>query len=154
SVELKVTVPDTDRASAVSSLGMDVLETKLRQVVFFDTPGLRLTDSGVVVRVRRMPRGGDAVIKLRPIVPADLPRKLRRSPQFSVQIDAMPGAFICSGSLRGSVDNADVIQMLKGKRPIRKLFTKEQRALYEEYAPPGLDLDSLTAFGPINVAKL
>src|SRR5262249_17441068 len=68
--------------------------------------------------------------------------------------DAMPGAFICSGSLRGSVDNADVIQMLKGKRPIRKLFTKEQRALYEEYAPPGLDLDSLTAFGPINVAKL
>src|SRR5262249_5062418 len=44
--------------------------------------------------------------------------------------------------------------VLRGIRPIRKLFSSEQRSLYKEHAPKDLDLDSLTPLGPINVAKL
>src|SRR4030095_2194001 len=38
SVELKMTVGDGDRHSAIT--GLDVLDAQLRQVVFFDTPDL------------------------------------------------------------------------------------------------------------------
>ena len=40
SVELKLTVPETDHRSAVAALGIDPLDAQVRQVVFFDTPDL------------------------------------------------------------------------------------------------------------------
>jgi hypothetical protein len=44
-------------------------------VFVFDPPDLRLNKSGVVVRARRVQgRGDDTVIKLRPIVPGELPQ--------------------------------------------------------------------------------
>jgi hypothetical protein len=152
-VELKLTVPDSDQRSAVMVLDIDVVEAQLRQVVFFDTPDLRLSHAGIVVRARRTRKGGDTAVKLRPVVPADLPRKLRRSNDFKIELDVMPGAFVCSGSLRIKVDSTDVRDVMQGKRPIRKLFSHEQRSLYAQHAPEGLDLDSLTPCGPINLAK-
>jgi len=154
SVELKLTVPDTDQYSAIGALEMDVLDAVFRQVVFFDTPDLRLTNAGVVVRARRTRKGGDATVKLRPVVPADLPRKLRRSRNFTIEVDVMPGGLVCSGSLKGKVDNGDVARVIAGERPIRKLFAPEQRSIFKDHAPTDLDLDSLMPFGPINVAKL
>jgi hypothetical protein len=49
-VELKLTVPDSDRRSAVAALGIDPLDAQMRQVIFFDTPDLTLNQAGVVVR--------------------------------------------------------------------------------------------------------
>ena len=37
--------------------------------------------------------------------------------------------------------------------PIRKVFTKEQRAFYKQHAPNGIKLDSLSILGPIFVLK-
>jgi hypothetical protein len=153
SVELKVTVQDTDHQSAVQALDIEVLYAELRQIVFFDTPDLKLSLSGVVVRARRTPNGGDTVIKLRPVVAAELPDELRKYSGFKVEVDAMPGAVVCSGSLKGKADNSEVKLVLLAKRPIRKLFTREQRDLYKQNAPKGLALDSLTALGPINALK-
>jgi hypothetical protein len=77
SVELKVSVPDADRRSAVAALGIDPLDAQIRQVVFFDTPELTLDQHGVVVRARRIQRKpGDSVVKLRPLVPEQLPPAL------------------------------------------------------------------------------
>jgi len=154
SVELKLTVPDTDQRSAVMSLGMDPLEAEIRQIVFFDTLDLRLTEAGVVVRARRVRKGGDTAVKLRPVVPNELPRKLRRSPQFGVEVDAMPGAFVCSGSLKSRADNGHIQRAMTGDRAIRKLFSTEQRRLFAERAPAGVELDSLVPLGPVNVIKL
>src|SRR5215217_1014775 len=97
SVELKLTVPDSDRRSTVAALGMDPLDAQIRQVAFFDTPDLRLNRKGVVVRARRVQRKiGDSVVKLRPLVPADIPGKVRKSVSFGVEVDVMPGGFVCS----------------------------------------------------------
>jgi hypothetical protein len=41
------------------------------------------------------------VVKLRPVVPADLPETMRRSPDLVVEVDAMPGGYVCSVSLKG-----------------------------------------------------
>jgi hypothetical protein len=81
SVELKLTVPDCERRSIVTGLGMDPLDAQIRQVFFFDTPDLRLNKQGVAVRVvvqaRRVQGRGDVtVVKLRPIVPGELPQPL------------------------------------------------------------------------------
>ena len=153
SVELKVTVSDADRHSAVLELDLDVLDCDLRQVVFFDTPDLQLSRAGVIVRARRTRKGGDSVVKLRPVVPAELPRRLRRADGFRIELDAMPGRFVCSGSLKERVDNADIKEVLLGKRLIHKLFSNEQRAFYAEHAPKGLELAALTPFGPIKSRK-
>src|SRR4026209_2859133 len=96
-VELKVTLPEDTHRSAILALGMDPLEAQIRQVFFFDTPDLALNASGVVVRARRVQKkGDDSVVKLRPFVPANLRAEMRQSPAFGVEVDAMPGGFVCS----------------------------------------------------------
>jgi hypothetical protein len=123
-------------------------------VFFLDTPDLRLTNAGVIVRVRRVQRrDADSVVKLRPIVPSDIPWELRQLPGFSVELDAMPGGFVCSGSMKGETDNQAVIDAAAGRLPTRMLFTREQRALYQKYAPAGIEMDSLTFLGPIFVLR-
>ncbi|HSS79678.1 MAG TPA: hypothetical protein VLK24_00645 [Gaiellaceae bacterium] len=154
SVELKLTVPEVDHASTVSALGMDPLQAQIRQVFFFDTPELALDKAGVVVRARRIQgKGDDSVVKLRPVVPAELPSELRESPSFKVEVDALPGGFVCSGSLKRPLRATAVRSTLAGERPPRKLFSKEQRAFYAAHAPEGIALDDLAVLGPIFVLK-
>jgi hypothetical protein len=155
SVELKLTVPESDQRSAVDSLQLDPLESQIRQVVFFDTPDLALNANGLVVRARRVQgRGDDSVVKLRPVVPHELPSTLRKSPTFGVEVDAMPGGFVCSGSLKARSKRSRVRDVLAGERPVHKLFTKEQRAFFADQAPEGQTLDDLVPLGPINILKL
>jgi hypothetical protein len=154
SVELKLTVPEADHASTVSALGMDPLQAQIRQVFFFDTPELALDKAGVVVRARRIQgKGDDSVVKLRPVVPGELPAALRESPTFRVEVDALPGGFVCSGALKRPLQATAVRSTLAGERPLRKLFSKEQRAFYAAHAPEGIDLDDLSVLGPIFVLK-
>ena len=155
SVELKLTIPDISQRSAVRGLALDPLQAEIRQVFFFDTPELVLDAAGLVVRARRSQRkGDDTVVKLRPVVPSELPKSLRRSPSFGVEVDASPGGFVCSGSMKGVPPSASVRDTILGGKAIRKLFTKEQRALFETHAPEGVTLDDLSVLGPIFVLKL
>ena len=156
SVELKLTVPEDAQRSSVAALGMDPLDAQIRQVFFFDTPDLALDAAGVVVRARRVQgKGDDSVVKLRPVEPGEIPQRLRRSPAFGVEIDAMPGGFVCSASMkRAMVPGGAVKESIRGDRPLRKLFSKEQRAFYAEHAPEGLGFDDLAVLGPIFVLKL
>jgi len=155
SVELKLSVPEAEQRSAITALGMDPLEAQIRQVFFFDTPDLALNAAGVVVRARRVQKkGDDSVVKLRPVVPSNLPAEMRQSPAFGVEVDAMPGGFVCSGSMKGVLGTTHVHEAMNGQRPLRKLFSKEQRAFYAEHAPKGIALDDLSVLGPIFVLKL
>ena len=156
SVEVKLTVPIGDRSRAGAALGADPLDGQIRQVYFFDTPDLALNACGLVVRARRVQgRGDDSVVKLRPVVAADLPDEVRGSPNFGVEVDAMPGgAYVCSGSMKHAMEATAVKDALAGNLPVHKLYSKEQRALYAAHAPEGLSLDDLTILGPILVLKL
>jgi hypothetical protein len=155
SVELKLSIPEAARRSALVALDIDPLDAQIRQVVFFDTPALTLNQHGLVVRARRIQgRPGDSVVKLRPVVPDQLPASLRRSPSFGVEVDAMPGGFVCSASMKAELDPARVKDALSGLLPTRKLFTKEQRSFFAAYAPNDLDLGGLAMLGPVTVLKL
>jgi hypothetical protein len=155
SVELKLTIPLSDRSRAGAALGVDPLDAQIRQVYFFDTPDLALNKSGLVVRARRVQRkGDDSVVKLRPVVPEELSPKLRVSPNFGVEVDAMPGGYVCSGSMKNVLGTTNVKDAVAGEQTIRKLFSKEQRSLYAAHAPGGIELDDLSILGPIFVLKL
>jgi len=155
SVELKLTVPESHQRSTILALGMDPLQAQIRMVTFFDTPDLDLDRAGVVVRARRVQgKGEDSVIKLRPVVPDTLPSKLRKSASFRVEVDALPGGFVCSGTLKGAARVGEMQAVLRGERSIKKLFSKEQREFYAEHAPDGIALNDLSVLGPIFVMKL
>jgi hypothetical protein len=155
SVELKLTVPESGQGATVRALDVDPLEAQIRQVFFFDTPDLALDSAGLVVRARRIQgKGGDTVVKLRPVEPDNLAAKLRASPSVNVEVDAMPGGFVCSASVKGKTDAAAVRTAAAGGLPIRKLFTKEQRAFFADHVPEGSELDALAVLGPIFVLKL
>jgi hypothetical protein len=56
--------------------------------------------------------------------------------------------------MKGVPPSASVRDTILGGKPVRKLFTKEQRALFETHAPDGVALDDLSVLGPIFVLKL
>jgi Polyphosphate kinase 2 (PPK2) len=129
-VELKLSVADGDRRSAVAALGMDPLEAQIRQVAFLDTPELTLHQRGIVVRVRRIQRKpGDSVVKLRPLHPEELPPELRKSRDLSLEVDAMPGGFVCRGAAgpSGMARSAEAAQRRPRARFLGRPLRRHQR---------------------------
>ena len=155
SVELKLSVPLTGQYATVKSIGLDPVEAQPRQAFFFDTPDLALNRAGIVVRARRI-QGGDAdtVIKLRPVDPSTIDPDLRRSAAFKIEVDAMPGGYVCSASLKGVCTGEEVLDVSLGELPLRKLFSKEQRAFYDAHAPAGITMDKLVILGPTFLLKV
>jgi hypothetical protein len=156
SVELKLTVPEAQQRPVVRALGLDPLDAQVRQVYFFDTPDLRLDKAGVVARARRIQgREHDSVVKLRPAIPSELPRKLRKLPEFVVEVDTMPGGqHVCSAALKNMLGPQDVHRATGGELTLRKLFSKDQRAFFETHAPEDVGFGDLAVLGPIFVLKM
>jgi hypothetical protein len=155
SIELKATVPDVSHRATIRALDVDALDAQIRQVFFFDTPDLALNRAGVVARARRIQgRDHDSVVKLRPVVPDQLSPELRSSPNLSVEVDVIPGAYVCSASFKRTLRPDVVGEAVHGRLPLRKLFSKEQRAFYAAHAPEGIALDDLSILGPIFVLKV
>ena len=155
SIELKVTIPQHSYRPAQEALNIDPLEAQIRQVFFLDTPDLTLDKAGVVARARRVQgRDHDTVVKLRPVVPADLPAKLRKLPEFVVEVDALPGGYVCSASMKNLLPSTEVLPAVRGEKPLRKIFSAQQRAFFEQHAPEGIKLDDLSVLGPIFVLKM
>ncbi len=154
SVELKVSVPAEAHRATIQGLPLDPVEAQPRQVFFFDTPDLALNKAGLVVRARRIQGGrGDTVIKLRPVVPDTLPPDLRRDKAFNVEVDALPGGFVCSASFKGRSTGDDIRDAVAGKKRLSKIFSKEQRRFFRDRAPKKFDLDALTPLGPTFLLK-
>jgi hypothetical protein len=153
SVELKLTIPESAQRSTVMALGMDPLAAQVRLIYFFDTPDLALERAGVVVRARRTGRGDDSVVKLRPVVPSELPDDVRNAELCKVEVDAAPGGHVCSASFKGA-PKTPVGEVIAGSAPIHKLFSKGQRAFFADNAPDGIELDDLSILGPIFILKL
>jgi hypothetical protein len=56
--------------------------------------------------------------------------------------------------MKATAAAADVTAATKGVRPVRKLFSKEQRRFFADYGPEGIRLDDLSVLGPLLVLKL
>jgi hypothetical protein len=153
-VELKLSVSGQQRA-ALMNFHLDFLQARIREVYFFDTPDLTLFASGVVPRARRTQgKPDDTVVKLRPVEPRDLPDDVRQSPNMKVEMDITRGSYVVSASLKGERPPGSVYEVLDGKKPLEKLFSKEQRSFFEAHAPAGVSWSDLVPLGPAYVVVL
>lgn len=149
SVELKLTVPDLSHGQAIKRLGFDPIEAEPRQTFFFDTPDLALNKAGVVVRARRSAGDkGDTVVKLRPVDPAKLDPDLRREHGFKIELDAMPGGYVCSASFKGICTAQEITGAKEGKVSLTSIFSRKQRAFYSAHAPADISMNDLVPLGP------
>ena len=158
SVEVKVVVPMSAHRATIKSIGMDPIEAEPRQVFFFDTPRLDLYKHGLIVRARRIRGGGgDSVVKLRPVNPDNVRQELRRSDRFKIEVDAVPGGFVCSGSFKGRCSAQQALDVANGDTRLRSLLSTGQRRFYKEHAPrttgKKIKLNALLTLGPLFVLK-
>ncbi len=155
SVELKLTVPESGQRRRSAALEMDPLEGQIRQVFFLDTPDLALDGQGVVVRARRVQgKGDDSVVKLRPVVPAELSPELRGSPGFGVEVDAMPGGYVCSASMKGTPGQGRAGHGRGRRRRCGSCSRSTSGRSTRTMRPEGVGLDDLSVLGPLFVLKL
>ena len=81
-------------------------------------------------------RGDDSVVKLRPVVPHELPAELRlKEDDFVVEVDAMPGGFVCNGSYRGSPVARSSRRPQRESTPLSKLFNEAQHKFTADPRP-------------------
>lgn len=154
SVELKLMVPDSHRG-AIRRLGFDPVEAEPRQAYFFDTPDLALNKAGLVVRARRGRAGrGDTVIKLRPIDPDAIDAELRKDEAFKIEVDVMPGGYVCSASAKGRCPSQSIVEAADGKVPLDSLFSRQQLDFYAAHAPKGVSMDDLVPLGPTFLLRM
>jgi hypothetical protein len=154
-VELKLTVPATNPRPMVRSLGIDTLDAVVRQVAFIDTPDLRLSEAGVVVRVRRTQhKPADTTVKLRPMLPVDVPEGLRGLPGFKVEVDASPTGYTCSCSLSAEVADRKARSLMEGERDLTDVLSDDQRRVLLGRLPDGVGLGDLRLLGPLSLLKV
>ncbi|GAA1793110.1 hypothetical protein GCM10009795_043440 [Nocardioides hankookensis] len=153
-VELKLTVDHLEHRRVLASLGIDPLDAQVRQVAFIDTPDLRLSAAGLVVRARRTQRkSGDATVKLRPMLPDQVPEGLRELPGFKVEVDASPSGYTCSCSLTADVADRRIKQVYDGERAIADVLAEPQLALLTSRLPEDVALEELRVLGPLTLLK-
>lgn len=144
-----LSTPDPDHRSAVTSLGLDLLDARLRQIHFFDTRDVSLTRHGIRVWLARTQRCAATVGVTRcPPVPEDV---LHQAHGLRIEIDAVPGGYRWAAATRSAVDDADARAAIAGRYPVGRLFTKRQRALF---AASTSDSDSLALLGSITVLRM
>lgn len=153
-VELKLIVPEPAHDATCAALGVDFARVPAHRVYYLDTEDRALHRHGVVIRVRSVKRSQDeSVIKLRPVNPDGIPAALRQSKQFVLEVDGMPGSYVCSGALKARLGEHDVERAMARKRPLRALFTKPQLRLLADWLPWQVGIDDLTILGPVDVRR-
>ena len=144
-----------DQRSAVAALEHGPARRADPPGLFFDTPDLALEQGTASSCAPARPRqADDTVVKLRPVVPDEMPPQSAGRPSSASKSTPCPAVRLLrvdEGPQRPRPSRG----RSRGRQPLRKLFTKDQRALYEEHAPEGIDARrSLTILGPIFVLKL
>src|SRR6478609_2287616 len=153
-VEVKITARAEDEDLVSAALDDIGVEPDRRRIYFFDTRELDLFDKGVVLRARLNKNDtDDSTVKLRPVVPAELADDWKSTKGFEVEIDAVGENMVCSGKLTVDQDGGEIADVAEGKRPVSKLFSREQERLIAEYGPMGIELDSLAVLGPVDVSR-
>ena len=107
----------------------------------------------MVARARRVQRGDDSVVKLRPVVPDDLSKKLRRLPDLGSRSTRCRRVRLLRID-EAAARKADRAKEDPGRRAPQLAVLEGTRAFFAKHAPEGLELDELSILGPIFVLKL
>lgn len=153
-VEIKVTVrPDQElRAERAMTLNEDTAQVRI--LYFYDTLQLDLFNAGVALRARLV-KGDkdDSTVKFRQVDATNIAEEWRRLKGFKLEADCVGDRVICSASLTGPQKRREITDVANGKRPIEKLFSKNQETFFAEFYKGTVDFGKLHVLGPIRVLR-
>ena len=153
-VEIKVTIrPDQElRAERAMELNEDTAEVRIN--FFYDTPQLDLFDAGVALRARLVKGADDdSTVKFRPMEAASITEEWKQLRGFKLEADCVGHRVVCSASLTVPQKRDEIDEVAKGKRPIEKLFSKDQERFLNEFYKGRIDFGTLRVLGPIRVLR-
>lgn len=117
-------------------------------------PDLTLGAAGIAVSARRIQGGeADTVIKLRPVVPDELPKDIRQSESMKVVVNILPGRFVASSLMKGKTDPDDVNKAVAGELDCKEFF-EETKGFFKIYKPDNVKISDMVPLGPILTLKL
>jgi hypothetical protein len=154
SIEIKATIPDHQIKAALKRYGLTPQNDEERYIYFFDSPALELHEAGIIVRARRTVGDvHDSTVKFRPVDPATVSKEWRKYRDFKIEADASEKGLVKSASFSMPVEKGLIKSVVTGKRQVRDLFTREQRAFIEKTARCKIDFDRLAALGPLRAHR-
>ena len=153
-VEIKVTVKPDEELKAVRAMELQEDSAEVRVIYFYDTPKLKLFDAGTVLRARLVKGDDDdSTVKVRPIDPAKVSNEWRSLEGFKVEADWMGKKIVRSASLTVRQKRDEIDEVAKGKRPVYKLFNRDQVRFLAEFYADAVDFNKLNSLGPIRVLR-
>jgi len=153
-VELKATIPHKQIHWGLRRYNLTTANDDERHIYFFDTPGLELFHSGVVLRARRIIGGDhDSTVKLRPVDPSKVPARWKKYAGFKIEADAGENGVVKSASLTMPVAKGIIKRVAEGKLGVAALLAEEQKRFLFEMAKLELDLARLMIMGPMQAQR-
>ena len=153
-IEIKATIPDHQIESALARFGLTKRNDEKRYIYFFDTPTLDLVQAGIIMRARRVVGDQhDSTVKFRPVEPQDVAKKWQKFEDFKIEADASEKGVVKSASFTMPVAKGLIKRVADGKRPIAKLFTKEQEEFLLLMAGRQIDYSGLVVLGPLEAQR-
>jgi hypothetical protein len=153
-VEIKVTIRPDQELRAERAMELNEDSADVRVIYFYDTPELDLFDAGVALRARLVKGDDDdSTVKFRPVEAASISKDWRRLKGFKLEADCVGERVVCSASLTAIQKRDEIDDVAKGKRPIHKLFSKDQERFLAEFYKGSVDFGKLRVLGPIRVLR-
>jgi hypothetical protein len=153
-VEIKVTIRPDQELRAERTMELDEDSADVRVIYFYDTPDLELFNAGVALRARLVKGDDDdSTVKFRPVEAASVSKEWKRVKGFKLEADCVGERIVCSASLTALQKRDEIDKVAKGKRPIDKLFSKEQERFLGEFYKGPFDFGKLRVMGPIRVLR-
>jgi hypothetical protein len=153
-IEIKATIPHHQIKSALARYGLRPSNDEERYIYFFDSPALELHTAGIIARARRTVGDvHDSTVKCRPVDPSSLGKEWRKYRDVKIEADASEKGLVKSASFSTPVEKGLIKSVVTGKRRVRDLFTREQRAFVEKTARHKIDFDRLAVLGPLRAHR-
>jgi hypothetical protein len=153
-IEIKATIPDHQIQVALKRYGLTPNNDEERYIYFFDTPTLELHEAGIILRARRTVGDvHDSTVKFRPVDPGSVSKEWRKYRDFKIEADASEKGLAKSASFSMPVDKGLIKSVAAGKRPVRDLIAREQRAFIEKTANRKIDFDRIVVLGPLRAHR-
>lgn len=143
--EVKVNVRAHDIPKAMRALGLTAEDGKAREINFYDSDDQALSRRGLVLRTRKKAHEQESTVKVRPADPKVVDPAVARDPDFKAELEVSASA---TTRVVGVQLDADLPEGAIERKPIRKLFTGEQRDLARDLTGP-VPWKKLERRGPI-----
>lgn len=153
-VEIKVTIRPDEELRAERALRVNEDTADIRLIYFYDTPNLDLFAAGIALRARLIKGDDDnSTVKFRSASLQVVPPEWYRHEGFKLEADMVGDRVVYSASLTCRQGRDEIDEVAEGRRPIDKLYSRDQeRFLRAFYAGP-LGFDQLCVMGPIRVLR-